>query len=145
MNRDRKPSLAKTRAPGLVERDGAFVRTTEGRWRDLFARASCISEGAVRQESGENFWYGSTSLVLGLPVDTPVEERAFLRAVAAKDVHVHVHAVRSAHREAQSRAPGMLGRIACDVRFGDHPAGLRIDVDVQAPLIERRRASRSGG
>lgn len=120
------------------------MRTSEGRWRALFKGADAISEGAVRDEDGTRVWYGSTSLILEYPVDIPVEERAFVRAVAEKDVHVHVHALRAAHREAQSRAPGMLGRTVCEVRFTDDPRGLRIDVDVQAPLIERRSATRAG-
>mgnify|MGYP005851773825 CR=1 FL=1 len=144
MERSKRPSLAKARPPALVERSGTLLRTTEGRWRELFEAADAISEGAVRTEGTERVWYGSTSLILGLPVDMPVEERAFLRALAQKDVHVHVHALRCAHREAQSRAPGLLGRTVCELRFEDDPRGLRIDVDVQAPLIERRRATRTG-
>lgn len=139
------PSLAKTRAPALVERKGEFIRTTEGRVRELFASADALSEGAVKEEaSGDRVWYGSTSLILVLPVESSLEDRALLRAVSEKDVHVHMHALRAAHREAQIRAPGQLGRLACDVRFSDDPRGLRIDVDVQAPLIERRRVTRSG-
>ncbi len=130
--------------PALVERRDGFVRTTEGRWRTLFEDADVISEGAVRDEGGGRVWYGSTSLILELPVEIPVEERAFVRAVAEKDVHVHVHALRCAHREAQSRAPGQIGRVVCELRFEDDPRGLRIDVDVQAPLIERRSATRAG-
>lgn len=130
--------------PDLVERSGPFIRTTEGRWRDLFGNADAMSEGGVKDERGGRVWYGTTSLILGLPVETPVEERAFLLALAQKDVHVHVHALRCAHREAQSRAPGMLGRTVCEVTFSEDPRGLRIDVDVQAPLIERRRVKRTG-
>lgn len=130
--------------PDLVERSGPFVRTTEGRWRDLFSDADAMSEGGIKDERGERVWYGTTSLILGLPVETPVEERAFLLALARKDVHVHVHALRCAHREAQSRAPAMLGRTVCEVMFSEDPRGLRIDVDVQAPLIERRRVKRTG-
>ncbi len=129
--------------PDLVERSGPFVRTTEGRWRDLFGTADAVSEGGIKDEKNGRVWYGSTSLILGLPVETPVEERAFLLALAQKDVHVHVHALRCATREAQSRAPGMLGRTVCELRFSEDPRGLRIDVDVQAPLIERRRVSRT--
>jgi len=140
----RGPSIRKAKAPDLVERAGPFVRTTEGRWRELFAGADAMSEGAVKDErNGERVYYGTTSLILGLPVETPVEERSFLRALAEKDVHVHVHALRCAHREAQSRAPGQLGRTVCEVRFSEDPRGLRIDVDVQAPLIERRSVSRA--
>jgi len=138
----RGPSIRKAKAPDLVERAGPFVRTTEGRWRELFAGADAMSEGAVKDErNGERVYYGTTSLILGLPVETPVEERS--RALAEKDVHVHVHALRCAHREAQSRAPGQLGRTVCEVRFSEDPRGLRIDVDVQAPLIDRRSVSRA--
>lgn len=144
VNRGPGPSLAKARAPALLERRGSFVRTSEGRWRDLFAGADAMSEGAVRDESGSRVWYGSTSLILTLPTGIPEEDRAALRVLAEKDVHVHVHALRCAHREAQSRAPGQLGRTVCEVTFRDDPRGLRIDVDVQAPLIERRRVARSG-
>jgi hypothetical protein len=135
--------LKKARPPALVERAGPFVRTTEGRWRELFVDADAMSEGGVKEEQGERVWYGTTSLILGLPVETPVEERAFLLALARKDVHVHVHALRCATREAQTRAPAMLGRTACELTFSDDPRGLRIDVDVQAPLIERRRVKRT--
>jgi hypothetical protein len=124
---------------------GAFVQTSEGRWRDLFEAADAISEGAVKEErSGERVWYGTTSLILGLPVETSLEDRAFLLEVSKKDVHVHVHALRCAHRDAQSRAPAMLGRVSCELHFSDDPRGLRIDVDVQAPLIERRKVARTG-
>jgi hypothetical protein len=140
----RGPSVRKAKAPELVERAGPWVRTTEGRWRDLFADADAMSEGAVKDEKGGRVYYGTTSLILGLPVETPVEQRSFLRALAEKDVHVHVHALRCAHREAQSRAPAMLGRTVCELRFSEDPRGLRIDVDVQAPLIERRRVTRTG-
>jgi hypothetical protein len=139
----RGPSLAKARAPALVERAGGFVRTNEGRWRELFDSADVISEGAAKVEGDGRVWYGSTSLILSLPTGTPEEERTFLRALGEKDMHVHLHALRCAHREAQSRAPGMLGRLVCELSFRDDPRGLRIDVDVQAPLIERRRVTRT--
>jgi hypothetical protein len=140
----RGPSLAKAGIPPLIERRGDMVRTTEGRWRELFDAADMVSEGATKEEpDGDRTWYGSTSLILELPVETSLEDRAQLLAIAQKDVHAHVHALRSAHREAQSRAPAMLGRITCELRFSDDPKGLRIDVDVQAPLIERRRVNRT--
>ncbi|MBX3217014.1 MAG: hypothetical protein KF850_33585 [Labilithrix sp.] len=140
----RGPSLAKARAPKLVERRGDMVRTVEGRWRELFESADMMSEGAAREErGGGRAWYGTTSLILELPVETSLEDRAELLAIAKKDVHAHVHALRSAHREAQSRAPAQLGRVACELHFSDDPKGLRIDVDVQAPLIERRKVTRT--
>lgn len=144
MVRKTGPSLAKARKPAFVEQR-SFVRTSEGRWRALFEAADAMSEGAVRDErGGERVYYGTTSLILEMPVETSLEDRGLLRGAAEKDVHVHVHALRCAHREAQSRAPGMLGRVSCELHFRDDPRGLRIDVDVQAPLIERRKVTRTG-
>lgn len=141
----RGPGLARTHAPNLIERNGSLVRTTEGRWRELFKAADSISEGAPRDEKGDGrVWYGTTSLIIALPVETSLEDREQLLAIAQKDVHAHVHALRLAHREAQSRAPAELGRAACELKFESDPRGLRIDVDVQAPLIERRTGTRAG-
>ena len=120
------------------------MRTTEGRWRELFARADALSEGMPRDEKdATRTWFGSTSLILELPVETSLEDRAELLAIAKKDVHAHIHALRYAHREAVARAPAPIGRITCELHFEDDPRGLRIDVDVQAPLIERRRVTRT--
>lgn len=120
-----------------------MVRTVEGRWKALFESADVVSEGAAKEEpAGGRSWFGSTSLILVLPVETSLEDRAQILAIAQKDVHAHVHVLRAAHREAQSRAPGELGKISCELAFHDDPRGLRIDVDVQAPLIESRRVER---
>jgi hypothetical protein len=81
------------------------------------------------------------------------EERAFLAAVAERDVHVRTRAIRAAVREAAVRAAAdtglgagsRLGRSQCEIRFAVDPRGVRIDVDVQAPLIEgSATASRRG-
>jgi hypothetical protein len=104
----------------------------------MFERADIISEGSARDEGAERMWYGSTSLIL--PAEA--HQASFFAAVAERDVHVRVRAVRAAYREAASRAPGRLGRFSCEVRMSPDPRGVRIDVDVQAPLIERRTASR---
>ncbi len=45
-----------------------------------------------------------------------------------------------AFSEAAARAPSSLGRSACELRVSTDPRGVRIDVDVQAPLIERSGA-----
>ena len=57
--------MKKARAPDLVERAGPLVRTTEGRWRQLFVDADAMSEGGIKDERGERTYYGSTSLILG--------------------------------------------------------------------------------
>jgi hypothetical protein len=115
------------------------VRTTDALWRDAFDAADAVSEGAARVESRGSVWYGSTSLILDLHAKTD-EERAFLVAVAARDLHVRTRALRVAVREASVRAGGRLGRSQCEVRFAVDPGGVRIDVDLQAPFIEELAA-----
>ncbi len=115
-----------------------LVRASDARWRDMFERADVVSEGSAREEAHGRVWYGTTSLIL--PADGA--DIPFFAAVAERDVHVRVRALRAAHREAASRAPGRLGRLSCEVRIAADPRGVRIDVDVQASLIERRAVSR---
>jgi hypothetical protein len=135
-----RPGIAKTRGLPLVEaRSSVLVRAADARWRDLFAWADAVSEGGARREATGRVWYGSTSLILCAPGEDP----ARLAALAARDVHVRLRAMRAARREACLRAPAPLGRIACEIRFQPDARGVRIDVDVQAPLIEGRASSRS--
>jgi hypothetical protein len=148
-----RPGLAKGRRVPLVTlSSGARVRTSDSRWREAFDAADAVSEGAARVEGAKSVWYGSTSLIL--PVEaTSDAERAFLAAVAERDVHVRTRAIRAAVREAAVRvaaqtgqgAGSRLGRSQCEIRFSVDPGGVRIDVDVQAPLIEgSATASRRG-
>lgn len=116
------------------------VRTTDALWREAFDAADAVSEGAARTEARGQVWYGSTSLILHLDAKTQ-EERAFLAEVAARDLHVRIRALRVAIREATVRAGVRLGRSQCEVRFAVDPGGVRIDVDVQAPFIERSGAA----
>jgi hypothetical protein len=133
------PGLAKVRAlPLMGARSGVFVSVTEAQWRDLFDRSDVVSEGSAREERGGRIWYGSTSLILPSTDD----DSALLATLAACDMHVRLRAVRAAHREAALRAPGRLGRVACEIRVTRDAQGVRVDVDVQAPLIERRAVMR---
>jgi hypothetical protein len=135
-----RPGLAKARElPLVLARPTTLVRAADARWKQLFDRADVISEGSARDEETGRVWYGSTSLILSAEGDDP----AFLAALAARDVHVRLRALRTAHREACLRAPGRLGRFACEIRVEPDPRGVRIDVDVQAPLIERRSRTKS--
>jgi hypothetical protein len=120
-----------------VRRD-ARIRVPDAEWRTLFEAADAVSEGSVRKESGNAVWYGSTSLILGLPSTASAAERELFAAVAARDLHARLRALRLAHREAQLRAPGQLGRSSCEIRVSLEARGVRIDVDIQAPLIVGR-------
>jgi hypothetical protein len=134
------PGLAKTRTlPGVFARSGVFVSVSDSRWRELFEKADVISEGSAREEHGERTWYGSTSLLLSAQQG---DEANILYALAEHDMHVRLRALRTARREAALRAPGRLGRLACEIRVSRQTQGVRVDVEVQAPLIERRAAAR---
>ena len=134
-----RPGLAKARGlPFVLARSTLLVRAPDARWRELFERADIVSEGSARAEKTGRVWYGSSSMIL------PVREGEgpLLAALAARDVHVRLRAVRTAHREACLRAPTRLGRFSCEIRVAEDPRGVRIDVDVQAPLIEGRARAR---
>jgi hypothetical protein len=139
-----RPGLAKARAlPFVLERRGAFVRAPDCRWRELFDRADVISEGSAREEKTGRVWYGSTSLILGIPqADAGPTDRKTLTELASRSAHVRLRCIRTAHREACLRAPGRLGRLTCEMHFSSDSEGVRIDVDIQAPLIERRAQPR---
>jgi hypothetical protein len=135
------PGLAKARdLPLVVARTTVLTRTPDASWRGLFDCADTVSEGGVRNEARGRIWYGSTSLIL------PTRERGdatLLAGLAARDLNVRVRAMRAAQREACLRAPSRLGRLTCEIRVTEDPRGVRIDVDVQAPLIEGRGADRA--
>jgi hypothetical protein len=136
----RGPGLAKARTlPLVLVRRPVLVRSSDSRLRDLFARADVMSEGGVRNEPGGRSWYGSTSIIL--PSDD--RDSPWLAAVASRDLHLRVRALRAAQREACLRAPGRLGRFVCEIRVLTDARGVRVDVDVQAPLIEGRATSRA--
>lgn len=131
----RGPGLSKTRAPAIGNnRASQLVGTADARWRELVESADVLSEGQARAEGDGSAWFGSTSLVVALPEVSEVE-RARVVALAAGDPHLRVRVLRLAQREAAARAPATLGRAVCELRASTDPRGLRIDVDVQAPLI----------
>jgi len=115
------------------------VRGTDATWKALFESADAVSEGSLVREGASAVWYGSTSIVLRMPETASAPEAELMAAVASKDVHVRLRAVRIARREAQLRAPSSLGVSSCEIRVVPEAGRLRIDVDIQAPLIEGRR------
>ena len=135
-----RPGLAKARElPLVLARPTPLLRATDPRWRELFEQADIVSEGSVRAEANGRMWYGSTSLILRVPDGA---DPALLAELAGRDVHARLRAVRTAHREACLRATARLGRFTCEIRVAADGRGVRIDVDVQAPLIEGRARAR---
>jgi hypothetical protein len=141
-----RPGLAKTRGDRLVRlRVVTLVRGSDGPLREMFAGADAVSEGSVQASGGVPVWYGSTSLILPWPPNTlSGVARGFLAAVVERDPHARLRAVRIAHREASLRAPAPLGRAECELKVGARDEGLRIDVDVQAPLTLPSHLGASG-
>jgi hypothetical protein len=128
-----RPGLAKAGGlPPIQCRSTTMLSVPDCHWRALFEQADVVSEGGVRQEGGERVWYGSTSVILPTRGDT-----FRLAVLALYDIHARTRALRAARREACARAPGRLGRLVCEIRFAADRRGVRIDVDVQAPLIDR--------
>jgi hypothetical protein len=131
-----RPGLAKTHGERLVlSRVLTFLRASDGRFRTMFETADVVTEGSVRTDDDPPVWYGTTSIVLPWPATlVTASARAFVATVAARDPHVRVRAMRTARREASLRAPAPLGCADCQLRVEATGDGLRIDVDVQAPL-----------
>ena len=125
-----------------------LLQSVDYRWRELFEAADVMSEGATRTEAEGGVYYGSTSVLLtfasrgGL---VPDEQAKVVRRVVAIDPHARVRAVRIACLEAQLRSGGRLGPVRAELVVRDDPRGIRIDVDVEAPVCEdsgkRLRAS----
>lgn len=135
----RGPGLAKTQGERALQyRAALLVRGPIAHWAKLIETADVVSEGAMKDDGDIPTWYGSTSLVLMLH-EHDVKNREFLASIVTRDPHVRLRAMRIAVREASSRAPAPLGRALCDMRAVEDRRGVRIDVDLQAPLIVRAR------
>lgn len=138
-NEDAEPTPAPN-GPGLAKAKPAFlatttnVRTSDVVWREAFETADTMSEGAVRDEATGRVWYGTTSLFVSLDprLTAPYEPHV----LASIDLHARLRATRIATSEAKVRAPASLGPVHCELRFSPHSRGLRVDVEVEAALIE---------
>ena len=130
------PGLAKAKPTLMLTAYEPRVRTSDAAWREAFSRADIMSEGAVRDEREGRVWYGTTSLLV--PLDRALTAPYAPHALAERDLHVRLRVTRIARCEAQVRAPASLGPVKCDLRFSSHPGGLRVDVEVEAALIENR-------
>lgn len=135
-----RPGLHKARLAQPVEqRQVAYLRAFAPDVRRRIDEASVLSEGAVRDEAEGPVWFGSTSLLVAL-AGVPAELRPSFITLLSRDLHARARVVRLAHREASLRAPSVLGRLQCEIRFEATSDAVRIDVDVQAPLIRRRKS-----
>lgn len=114
-------------------------QSSDYRWRELFEAADVMSEGAPRKEPDGLHYYGSTSVLLptesrGGSVPDELAER--LARFVSHDPHARVRAVRIACLEAQLRSGGKLGRVYAELFVREDNRGVRIDVEVDAPVLE---------
>ena len=140
------PGLAKTRClPLLRRRVVRLWESSDYRWRELFEAADVVSEGATRQEPDGVNYYGSTSVILpcvssgGIVPDE--HGQRLVRALNA-DPHARLRAVRIAYLEAQLRAKQPIGKLSAELRVQLDARGIRIDVEVEAPVLAEVRARR---
>ncbi|MEB2311073.1 MAG: hypothetical protein OZ921_01960 [Sorangiineae bacterium] len=122
-----------------------LLQGADHRWRELFAHADVMSEGALRDEADGRVYYGSTSILFmvssrGGPV--PDDQVALLQRLLVVDPHVRLRAVRVACLEAQVRSEDTLGRVDAELSVRAESRGIRIDVEVQARTRARVVARR---
>jgi hypothetical protein len=136
----KSPGLRKTRGLPLVHRRQVELwQSTDYRWRELFESADVMSEGATRLENDGPVYYGSTSVLLprasrgGGIAD---EELGTVFQLLRSDPHARLRAVRIACLEAQLRAGGTLGPISAELVVRRDTRGLRVDVDVEAKVLD---------
>jgi hypothetical protein len=55
-----------------------------------------------------------------------------------RDPHARTRAIRIAYLEAQLRAGAPIGRLTAEIVVRPDPRGLRIDVEVEARVLERK-------
>jgi len=138
------PGLAKAGAhPLLLRRHLETWRSSDYRWRELFERADVMSEGAVRNESDGRTYYGTTSVLLPYASNgglVPDELGWVVGRLVSRDVHARVRAIRIACREAQVRSASPIGRVRAEFVVRPDPRGIRVDIEVEARVIEQAPA-----
>ncbi len=140
--------MANSNGPGLARAgtlpfyvQKTLYRGQDARWSEAFAKADLVSEGAVSKSTASHdpngatasTYFGSTSILLQIPP----REQARAVHLARECVHVRLRAIRLARREAEVRSSGPLGVSRCFMKIVEDPCGLRIDVDLEAPLLRK--------
>jgi hypothetical protein len=147
--RHRRPGLTKTtRIRWLRRRDTELWEASDYRWRELFEAADVMSEGATRDEPDGPVYYGSTSVILPLQSRgglVPDDEHARIARALGADPHARLRAVRVAYLEAQVRAGGPIGQLSAEVVPRADPRGVRLDIEVEARVLERTASRTRGG
>jgi hypothetical protein len=119
-------------------------------WRELFEKADVVSEGAIREDAEGPVYYGSTSLLLAWSLQggsNACSSREQILRLLRVDPHARLRAVRIACLEAQLRARRAIGSVRAELAVRPDVRGVRIDIDVEAPISQNStaRKSRSAG
>jgi hypothetical protein len=146
-NRAARPGPKKVeRLPIGGRRTCVLLQSVDYTWRELLERADVVSEGAVRKEVEGMVYYGSTSVLL---VPTTHDQRYtdadidILANLLTADPHARVRAVRIACLEAQLRAGCDIGAVKAELTIRRDARGVRIDIDVEAPVLNETVLPRS--
>ena len=143
------PAVIKARGlPLLRTRSVELWQGLDYRWRELLETADVMSEGAVRHEPDGPVYYGSTSLLLPFASQggqVPDLDADRLAGALCRDPHVRLRAMRIACREAEQRSPGPLARVTAEVFVRRESRGLKLDIEVEARVIEQSVRRASGG
>lgn len=146
--RGKSPGLKKAGGlPLLHQRTLELFQSSDYRWRELFEAADVMSEGATREEPEGAVYYGSTSVLLPLASHgglIPDDEAEHVLRLIAADPHARVRAVRIACLEAQLRSQGPLGRVRAELFVRRGGRGIRIDIEVEAPVGEAQDRGKGG-
>lgn len=140
------PGVVKAKGlPLLVPRQRLLWHCADYRWRELFENADVMSEGATREEPEGAVYYGSSSVLLPAQAlgDPSASELRQLEALAKRNPHARLRAVRVACLEAQFRAAGPIGPVSAQLSIRADARGLWWDVEVQADVDDE--AQRRGG
>jgi hypothetical protein len=136
----RRPGLAKTRkAPLFAGRTLVLLSSSDARWAELFENADVVSEGAPCARGDARIYYGSTNILLSLPLDRVGQTPEYLAAAVARDPHVRVRALRAARREAAQRAQGPLDRLTAEITVTSKDRDVIVHVEVEGRVFADRR------
>jgi hypothetical protein len=115
-----------------------MLRCADALWALWFEKVDVVSEGAVSREQQQWVYRGSTSVIVltdehgGL---LPCKHLADASAIAPRDPHFWLRAMRLARREAASRSPGLLDCIHVELQVRQDSRGIRADIDVEARVL----------
>jgi hypothetical protein len=140
------PSIAKVRRPrALRRRDLTLFTLSDDALREIMSTADVVSEGKTSTTGAELRYDGTTSIQISFSQfeTDPRVTRATIIEVIAACPHLRLRATRIAHREAASRAHGMLSTLSSATSVSVSNERIAIVIEVSGRVDAQRRASSS--